>query len=124
MVLTPDIQTSLRNAQRFFHLRPQKGRDHFAGQVGRSDIHPGIFVDLAAKELAAVVPFSRMISARSQAVIIDQQSTAFPGNDVFGFMEGIGTEVARSYPAVCLCSGHDSLCGILMTTAYAPARCS
>ena len=54
MVSMPEIHASLGNAQGFFHLRPQECCNHFAWQVGRTDVYPGIFVDLSAKKLAAV----------------------------------------------------------------------
>ena len=73
MVATPDIQALLRNVLRFFHLCPQEGRDHLAGQVGRPDIHPGVFVYLAAKELAAVSAlFTDDLRPFDKTAVIDQ----------------------------------------------------
>jgi hypothetical protein len=40
-------------------------RQNFRGQVAGTDIHPGIFIHLTAEKRLRLVPFSRMISARS-----------------------------------------------------------
>ena len=58
------------------------------GDIGRADIHPGIFIDFAAKELAAIGPlFANDFGAARQIRIVRQESACLPGNEVFRIRE-------------------------------------
>src|SRR4051812_11613836 len=95
-------------------LRPQPGGGNFAWQERRADVLPRVLVDLAAKKPAAVgALFAEHLGARNQGGIAHQQAAAFPGNDVFGFMEAEGAEFTDSAQRTALVTRHYALGGIL-----------
>ena len=88
VIAVPNRQPARGDGVGFFHLRPQKGGDEFAGQIRRTDVHPGVFVHLAAEELAAVgALLADDLGASCQRRIVDQQRAAFAGDDVLGLVE-------------------------------------
>lgn len=94
--MIPDLQTLGGNGLSFFHLGPEEGGDQFAGEVGGADVDPGVLVDLAAEELAAVgALFTDDFSTVSKGRVVDQQGAAFAGDDVLGFMERVAAQISN-----------------------------
>ena len=66
MVILPDGGALGLNVIPGFQLGQEKRSQQVGGKIAGADVDPGIFVDLAAEKAARLVPFSRMISARSK----------------------------------------------------------
>jgi len=72
VVLDPDLQSPPGDGVGFLHLRPEKGRNNLARQIRRTEIDPGVFVNLSTEELAAVGPLlPDDLGAIGEALIID-----------------------------------------------------
>jgi hypothetical protein len=68
-----------------------------------------VYLSLATEELAAVGAFfADDFRALGQLRIADQQRAAFAGNDVLGFVEGIGAHVADGAQRLALVGRHDA----------------
>jgi len=73
LVVIPDLQPFGGDGLGFLHLGPEEGGDQFAGEVGGADVDPGVLVDLAAEELAAVGAFfTDDFGAVSKGRVVDQ----------------------------------------------------
>src|ERR1700761_1218400 len=88
--------------------------NQFARQIRGTDVDPGVFVDHASKELAAVRAFfPDDFRSLDQTWIVDQQRSAFTGNDVFGFMETEAPKVSNATERLAFPRGLQGLCRIL-----------
>ena len=96
LVITPPAcQTRLRNAIGFLELRPEEGGDQLARQERRTDFLPGVLIDLAPEETAAVRAFlADDLGPCDQLGVVHQQRPALAGDQVLGFVEAIGAKVA------------------------------
>ncbi len=75
------------------------------------------------KNWLRLVPFSRMISARStNARVVDQQRAALAGNHVLGFVKAKRAEVPDAAKRAPLVLRHDALRGILDHEQAVPSR--
>lgn len=113
MIFIPNSKTFLRNLIRFLKLGVQERGDHFAGQVTGADVDPSVFVDHAAEELAAVGAFfSDDLGAFEKAFVIDDEGTAFPGNEILGFVEAVAPQVSDRSEVFSLVCGAHTLGGV------------
>ena len=88
VVALPEQQPLRRDRRGFLQLCPQKRGDHFARQIGRAEVDPGVLVDLAAEEVAAVgALLAEDLGALGEAQVVDQQRPALAGDEVLGFVE-------------------------------------
>src|SRR6201999_3423118 len=95
VIAAPDRDPLGRDALRLLQLRPQERRRDLARQERGSDVLPGVFVDLAAKEPAAVGAFlAHDLGGLHQFAIVDEQGAAFTGKDVLGLVEAEEADVA------------------------------
>jgi len=109
-IIIPDLQSFGGDGLGFFHLGQEEGGDQFAGEVGGADIDPGVLVDLAAEELAAVgALFADDLGTISKGRVIDQQGAAFAGDDVLGFMERVASKIADGSQRSPFVGGHHPL---------------
>lgn len=94
IIVMPQAQTSFVDAPGGFQLPPQVGSLNICHQVARTNIAPGIFIGLFAKELAVVGAFlADDFRTLNQRGVVDQCGTAFSaGRVVFGFVK---TEAAN-----------------------------
>jgi hypothetical protein len=78
VITLPDRPPLAGDAFGLLELGPEIGGGDFARQERRTEILPSIFVDLAAKEPAAVSAlFAQDFGAKGQSAIVDQQAAAF-----------------------------------------------
>ena len=76
-------------------LSVQEGRTQFAGNVGRSNLDPGVLVDLAAEELRSVrALLANDLGALGELAVVDQQRAAFTRDQIFGLVEAERSEVS------------------------------
>src|SRR6266446_10827304 len=95
MVAVPVRKPPCGDALRMLELSPKEGGRDFARQKGGADILPGILVDLAAKEPAAIGAFlTHDLGTIHQFGIIHQEAAAFARTDILGFMKAETTEIA------------------------------
>lgn len=110
MIVVPNVQPLCGNGFSLLHLGPEEGGDEFAGEVGGADVHPGVLVDLAAEELAAVgALLSDDLGAIRKSGVVDQQGAAFPGDDVLGFMERVAAQITDASQRPSFVGGHHPL---------------
>jgi len=106
----PDRQPFGSDGLGFFHLSPEEGGNQFAGEVGGTDVDPGVLVDLTAEELAAVgALFADDLGAVGVGRIIDQQGATFAGDDILGFMERIAAKISNGTQRAPFVGGHHPL---------------
>ena len=73
----------------------ERGQD-IGHQVAGADIHPGVFIHLAAEEAAAVgALFAEDFGPLDVALIVDEQGTAFAAGEILGFVEALGGHAAE-----------------------------
>src|SRR5260370_24007011 len=78
-------------------LRPEKGRNDVARQIGGADIDPSILIDLAAEEFASVGAFfADDLGPLDEARVVDDQRAAFAGDEVLGLVEAEGRELSEA----------------------------
>jgi len=88
MIAVPDGHAFFGDFTRFFELGIEEGGHDFTRQVARADVDPGIFIDHATEELAAVGAFfADDLGPVAEAFIVDQECATFAADEVFGFME-------------------------------------
>src|SRR5574337_1723586 len=74
VVGAPHREAPARDGFDLLHLRPQKRRDDLPGQERRTDVDPGVLVDLTTKELTSVgALFADDLGALGEARVVDQQ---------------------------------------------------
>src|SRR5205809_1774263 len=96
VVALPDRHPFAGNALRLFELRPEESGDDVAWQERRTDILPGIFIDLAPEKTAAIRSLlANDFGAQHQIRIPQKQAAAFTGNDIFGFVKAETADVAN-----------------------------
>src|SRR5574341_574295 len=77
-------------------LAVEKRRQNIGWKVGGTEVHPGVFVHLAAEEAGAVGAFlADDLGALDKFRVIDNQRAAFPAGEVLGLMEGLGSHDAK-----------------------------
>jgi len=73
-----------------FELRKEIRRKHVGEQVAGTDIDPRVFVDLSAKELAAIRSlFANNLSTLGQRRIIDDERAALAATDILRLMKAL-----------------------------------
>ena len=88
VVPLPDVEPARRDGVGLLHLRPQERGDDLAGQVRRTEVDPGVLVDLAPEELAAIrALLPDDLGALDEPRIVDQERTALAGDDVLRLVE-------------------------------------
>src|SRR5262249_59021110 len=104
MVNLPKLTPPLLNLRPDFKLRKEEGGQNVRWQVARADVHPSVFVHLAAEEARAVgALFADDLRALDVVGIVDQQRTALAAGDVLGLVKTLGrerTEGPQVFPAV------------------------
>src|ERR1700759_2242064 len=95
VIAAPDREPVGRDPFGLLQLGPQERRRDLARQERGSDVLPGIFVDLAAKEPAAVGAFlAHDLGGLDQFAIVDEQAAALAGNSVLGFLQAEAADIA------------------------------
>ena len=114
IVLVPGRQSVIVNLISQFQLPPQASRLQFTRQEAAAEIDPGIFVHLAAQELAAVgTLLTQNFGAFDKAFVIDHQRAAFTAAGVvFGFMEAESRQVTFNTNEIAFVFAHDALRGV------------
>jgi hypothetical protein len=98
VVPRPDRQAAPGDRLGHLHLGPQEGGDDLSRKEGGAQVHPGVLVDLAEREPAAVRPLlADHLGARDQPRVVDEQGATFAAQDVLGLMEAQSSE--RAEPA-------------------------
>src|ERR1700738_363218 len=88
IVVLPNVFPLCLNIITAFQLSEQKCRENIRRKIARSDIYPGVFVYLAAKEAAAIRTFlPDDFSSLDKFRIVDHQGPAFSTRKVLGFVE-------------------------------------
>src|SRR6188472_1873470 len=73
-----------------FELSAEKSRKNIRRQVTRADVHPSIFIYLAAKKTAAVSPlFPKDLGTLDVLRVVKQQGPAFPASEIFGLVKAL-----------------------------------
>src|SRR5882724_2779535 len=73
IIILPDLHSIGRNHLGLLKLSPEKCRNDFTWQVGRSDILPSIFIHLSAEKTAAIRSFlANNFSPRRERRIVDE----------------------------------------------------
>src|SRR5579875_1898837 len=92
----PGVQPLGEDGIGLFQLCPQKSSNQFAGQKRRAHIYPGVLIDLTAQQRGTVGSLlPEDFGAGQETWIVDEQSTALPGNDILGFMETDSGKMAQ-----------------------------
>ena len=114
VVLLPQCQTALVDAFRHFQLAPQVSGLQVRHQIAGTDVAPGIFIDLATEELAAVGAFlADDFRPIDQGRIVHQRRAAFAaGGVVFGFMEAEAADMANGAQCLAFVGRHHTLRGV------------
>ena len=95
-------------------LRFEKCRDQFARQIRRAEIDPGVLVDFAAQEAAAVGAFfTHDFGALDEAFVIDHQRAAFAAQQVLGFVKTEAAEMPDGAEIAAFVRRQQRLRGIL-----------
>src|SRR5574341_2081787 len=85
-------------------LAVEKRRQNIGWKVGGTEVHPGVFVHLAAEEAGAVGAFlADDLGALDKFPVIDNQRAAFSTGEVLSLMEGLGShdaEGAQVFPSI------------------------
>ncbi len=110
MIVFPNLKPLGGDGLGFFHLGPEEGGDQFTGEVGGADVNPGVLVDLAAEELAAVgALFTNDLGSIRKNGVVDQQGATFAGDDVLGFMERVAAQISDGSQRSPFVGGHHPL---------------
>ncbi len=73
-----------------FKLPVEESRQQIRRQVGRANVHPAIFIHLAAEETRAIGAFfADDLCPLDKLRVVDQQRASFAAGEVLGFMEGL-----------------------------------
>ena len=114
VVAVPDAHSLVIDLVELLQLCPEVSHVQLTGKIGRTVVHPAVFIDLAAEELAAVCPFlADDLSSLLVSVIVEQQRSAFTHGVILGLMETVAAEVADRSERRALVKGIDTLGGIL-----------
>ena len=113
MIIIPDVHSFMINLSASLQLGTEICGIQLAGQIGRSEIHPGIFIHLAAEKLTSVSPlFPEDFCLFQVFIFLKQKSTALAHGIILGLMETEAakiTECSQSFPLII---GVDPLGGI------------
>src|SRR6185369_10452623 len=113
MISVPGRQATVCYRVGFLHLGIEKGGNQLARQKRRTDIHPGVLVHFPSEKLATVGPFlSYNFRPLDEAFIVNQQCTAFSGNDVLCLVKAESRHMSDTSERFSLVTAHDSLGGI------------
>ncbi len=78
-------------------LRQEEGCQEIGGQVAGADIHPGVFIYLAAEEAAAIGAFlSDDLGAFHILGVVDQQGAALAAGEVLGLVKALRCQAAEA----------------------------
>src|SRR6185312_5984384 len=92
----PDARAASLDVAPALELRAQERRLQIGHQEARADVDPGVLVDLAAEEAAAVGPFfAEDLGALDERRIVDEQRAALAAGDVLGLVERLRGEGAE-----------------------------
>ena len=96
-----------------FQLGIQISGGHLSGQIGRTNVHPSVFVHLPAEKPGPVGPFfPDNLRAFHQGGVIHQQGPSLPGNDILGLVETVAAQMADGAEPTPSVTGADALGGI------------
>ena len=97
-----------------FELRQQHCGQQIGGDIGRTNIHPRIFIDFAAKKLAAISSlFANDLGAARQFRTVRQEGTSLPATKFFDLVKAVAAHIADGAQKAPLVSGVDALRRIL-----------
>jgi hypothetical protein len=110
VVVLPGRLALLGDAFGFLQLRPEESGDQFARQEGGARFLPRVLVHFAPEKAAAVgALLADDLRPLRHRGVVHQQGAAFAGNDVLGFVEAVGAQVADAAERASLVRRHDAL---------------
>src|SRR5262245_55178972 len=108
-----DLTAPFGEGVQHLKLTVEKGTGELTENVGGAEIHPCIFINLAAEKLSPICTLvPNNLGSFNHLRTINAQSATFTANIVFGFMEAVRAEMADRAQGSVLIEGIHALSSI------------
>ena len=123
VISIPDRHARLRDGVCALELSHEQGGHELAGQVRRTDLLPGVAIDLTAQKSAAIgALLANHLGPRAKRIVIDQQCPTLACHDILGFVKADSAEIAHGTERTAAIRRHHALGSVLDHAQAMPSR--